>query len=90
LGIQYDLFGADGDVLKNVIYDLKNKRKKITTPDNMAANTPAAGQVARIYGENGVVRDPRTGASMPYNKQFWKGNLEDFLDAWMAMITISD
>jgi hypothetical protein len=74
LGIQFDLLAADADVLRNLVFDLARVEKR----------EEAAGRVARIYGDNGLVKDPRTGVTVPHNKQFWKGGLEDFLDAWMA------
>ena len=74
LGIQYELLGADADVLKNLVFDL-------TRADERGAE---AGRVARVYGEGGLVKDPRTGVSVPHTKQFWKGDLGEFLDAWMA------
>ncbi|MBN2440534.1 MAG: AAA family ATPase, partial [Spirochaetales bacterium] len=76
VGKQYDLLSADPDILRNIVFDIVNNDKEDTS------------SIARIYGENGLVKDPRTGATMPYNKQFWKGNLEDFLDTWMSTITI--
>jgi ATP-dependent Clp protease ATP-binding subunit ClpC len=79
LGIQFDLLSSNPDVLKNIVYDLKKKDKQ----------GPEA-EVARVYGENGLVKDPRTGISMQDNKQLWKGNLDDFLDAWMATINVKE
>lgn len=81
LGIQYEIFSADTDVLKSIVFDIINKEESQT-------GTPAAGNVARIYGESGLVKDPRTGAAMQYNKHFRKGNLHDFLDTWMSTVSV--
>ena len=46
--------------------------------------TDTSGEIetARIYGEAGVVRDPRTEVASSYVKDVWKGNLDKFLGGW--------
>jgi ATP-dependent Clp protease ATP-binding subunit ClpC len=80
VGIQFEALAADADVLKNLAFDLARRDKQDAD----------SGRAARVYGENGLVKDPRTGVTAQFNKQFFKGNLEDFLDAWMASADLKE
>ena len=43
---------------------------------------PADVDVARIYGKDGVIQDPRTGVASNRIKEIWKGRLDEFLEGW--------
>jgi hypothetical protein len=38
--------------------------------------------VARIYGKDGAIHDPRTGVTSNRIKEIWKGRLDEFLEGW--------
>lgn len=65
-----DLFGEDGQVLQELVSDLRD------------AELPAA-EPARHYGQDGLgAKDPRTSASVPGRKDALRGKLHPLLDAW--------
>jgi protein subunit release factor A len=67
--VNAELSGAVADVLAQLARDLEN--------------APAAGDVARVYGEDGAgATDPRTGESVARLKDVLGGELEEFLEAW--------
>ncbi len=72
LGIGFDLLGADAGTLGELAPDL-----------TAHLNRPAEEMsVARVYGEDGAVRDPRTGVSSGRIRDVWKGRLDKFLEGW--------
>jgi len=46
------------------------------------SEAPAQLDVARIYGKDGVIHDPRTGVKSSRIKDVWKGRLNEFLEGW--------
>ncbi len=72
-GLSAEFVGSDRQTLSHLLHDLEQKWM-----------LPAEGgpETARLYGEDGVVRDPRTHVVMARMKDVWKGNLDKFLEGW--------
>jgi len=71
-GYVVELFAENESVLTRLLPDL-----------SAAWNAhPVEADVARIYGKDGVVHDPRTGVTSNRIKEIWKGRLDDFLEGW--------
>ena len=67
-----ELFAETESVLSRLLPDLV-----------LAWNKPPADvDVARIYGKDGVIQDPRTGIKSNRIKEIWKGRLEEFFEGW--------
>ena len=68
-----ELFAENESVLSRLLPDLAMAWSK----------QPAADvDVARIYGKDGVIQDPRTGVTSNRIKEIWKGRLDEFLEGW--------
>jgi MoxR-like ATPase len=72
-GLALDLLAAEERTLAALLSDLKKAWSQTT--EEPAEN-------ARIYGDDGAVRDPRTGASNGRIKDVYKGKLDKFQQAW--------
>ena len=71
-GFTVDLFAEDESILSRLMLDLAASWSK----------HPVQLSVARIYGKDGVIHDPRTGVTSSRIKDVWKGHLDEFLEAW--------
>ena len=71
-GLTVDLLAEDKSILSRLIPDLAASWAK----------HPVQLSVARIYGRDGVIHDPRTGVTSGRIKDVWKGYLDEFLEAW--------
>jgi ATP-dependent Clp protease ATP-binding subunit ClpC len=67
-----ELFAENESVLSRLLPDLAMAWRK----------QPAELEVARIYGKDGVIYDPRTGVTSNRIKEIWKGRLDEFLEGW--------
>lgn len=72
-GLTMTWVGSDQEILEHLLFDLS--RHWMQPPEGEP-------ETARVYGDSGVVRDPRTGVSMARPKEVWKGNLDKFLEGW--------
>jgi len=72
LGYIVELFAENESVLTRLLPDLSAAWSEQTVEAD----------VARIYGKDGVVHDPRTGVTSNRIKEIWKGRLDDFLEGW--------
>jgi DNA polymerase III delta prime subunit len=71
-GYVAELFAENESVLSRLLPDLAMAWSK----------QPADVDVARIYGKDGVIQDPRTGVTSNRIKEIWKGRLDEFLEGW--------
>ena len=74
-GYKADLFAETEGVLSRLLPDLVK----------VWSRQPEDNDVARIYGKDGVVHDPRTGVTSSRIKDIWKGRLDEFLEGWRRM-----
>lgn len=70
-GINVELLGEDKSIVASIIADLEHHWSTVRTDT----------EVARIYGEDGSARDPRTETGIVY-KEAMRGRLDKLLDAW--------
>jgi len=73
-GLTFELCGPDEPTLQALLADL---RRAWRDPE------PHGPDTARVYGDGGTVRDPRTGASSGKVKEVLKGKLDRFQQAWL-------
>jgi hypothetical protein len=71
-GYIVELLAEDESVLSRLLPDLARTWSE----------APAQLDVARIYGKDGVIHDPRTGVKSSRIKEVWKGRLNEFLEGW--------
>jgi ATP-dependent Clp protease ATP-binding subunit ClpC len=78
-GMAVELLGGRAETLSHLLSDLRRAWAEVA---------PEPPEVSRIYGQTGgLVRDPRTGASMPRLRDVLRGRLDKFLEAWRHRAT---
>jgi hypothetical protein len=71
-GYIVELLAEDKSVLCRLLSDLARTWSE----------APAQLDVARIYGKDGVIHNPRTGVKSSRIKEVCKGRLNEFLEGW--------
>ncbi|CAB1082675.1 hypothetical protein D1AOALGA4SA_10272 [Olavius algarvensis Delta 1 endosymbiont] len=71
-GLTVDLLAQDERTLSRLLPDVAASWRRPSTDSS----------IARIYGKDGVIHDPRTGVTSSRIKDVWKGHLDEFLEAW--------
>jgi hypothetical protein len=72
-GLSLELVGSDKSTMSQFFDDLER---------GWQHSIDGELETARVYGEGGVVRDPRTNVTVARLRDVWRGNLDGFLEGW--------